>query len=190
MMSEGSLYDYRGSASPEVTRPIVESDRLGPYADTQGPTISHAVFADQIILGLFDPQAGVNLSSLSVTSSQEIAGRAAGVELADLFVPASDHRWILATAVPPTASLTVSVLDNQIGRNLYGEPVGPGNRTKVSFPLTLDGTTPPDDPPPPDPDAEEIARLEAAIEAIASEISGLQAELATLQEQLRILLEN
>lgn len=185
MMSEGVMYDYK-RRTPSLTRAIVESDRLGPYADTQAPTVAHTVFPDRIILGLFDPQAGLDVASLSVTCSQEIAGRAAGAELAELF-SRDEHRWILTTTVPQTARLTVSVRDLQVGVNLYGEAVGPGNLTKSSFPLTPDGTTPPIDPPP-DPNAAEIARLQAEIAAIAEQISVLSSVRADLQSQLDALM--
>lgn len=175
-------------AAVNNTQPVTEASNLGPYADTQPPTVAHAVFSTQVILGLFDPQAGVDVSSLSVTASAPIAGRTAGAELADLFVcDESEHRWILTTEIPQTASMTVSVRDTQVGINLYGEPVGSGNLTRVSFPLTPDGESP---PPPPDPDAEAIARLRAAIQDISDQVALLLQQQAELQSELNALLEN
>lgn len=189
MMSEGKYRNYKKLAGV-VERTVTETDKIGPFADSQGPTVAHAVFADQVILGLFDPQSGIDISSLSVTCTSPMAGRSAGAQLADLFVR-DEHRWILTATMPLGADMTVSVRDLQVGKNLYGEDVGPGNLTRITFPLTA-GAEPPD---PPDNSAE-IARLQAEIAELDEQIADAQANLdamisdrAALQSQLDNLLD-
>lgn len=171
MMSEGKFRDYKTNRDPNVERDVIEADRLGPYADTQPPTITHRVYADKIAIGMFDPQAGINSASLSVTCTSPIAGKAAGEELAGLFTRDGDI-WTLATAVPE-GDLTISVRDNQIGSNLYAEAVGEGNLTKITVPLIGEGETPPDSC------TEEIARLNAEIAALKQQIEALNAKVAS-----------
>lgn len=71
----------------------------------------------RILFGLADARSGVNLATLAVQASFEVAGRPAGAALADLAVPVADGVWeiLLGGPLPPLldAHLYVEVEDLQ-----------------------------------------------------------------------------
>ncbi|MCA9312442.1 MAG: hypothetical protein KDA21_14610, partial [Phycisphaerales bacterium] len=95
--------------------PVVHVDLPRPgHADTP---------VAQFRLGLADAYSGIDLATLSVTADTPVAGRAAGAELADLFVDQGDGIWLANLSEPVNVAgdlhLTVRLDDHQ------------GNRTEV-----------------------------------------------------------
>src|SRR6185369_15943145 len=94
------LDDLRPSLAVTLPRPGWNSGELG-----------------SLLIGAADADSGLDASSLSITADVAMAGRAAGVELADLATPAGDGIWTVALAPVLTdvqnAHLHVAVADHQ-----------------------------------------------------------------------------
>ncbi|MGE0606843.1 MAG: hypothetical protein AB7O62_06930 [Pirellulales bacterium] len=72
---------------------------------------------DRLLIGLHDATSGLDVSTLSITSSAAIAGLAAGTNLADQFQPTEPGvwEWKLPAAISnlSPALVTVTVRDQQ-----------------------------------------------------------------------------
>jgi hypothetical protein len=161
--------------------PILPAHGVGPYADTVPPTLTVQAFADRILIGACDPQAGLNEVSLSVKASVAIDGIPAGDELANQFTKNGDV-WTLMTAVPP-CTLTVSIRDQQKATNSAGVMVSEdGNLTRVVRTFTSLET-----PPEPDPCEEQLAALRAQVAGLQLQLSTANATITSLQADVAAL---
>lgn len=131
---------------------------LGPYADMQPPTLALTTLHDRTLIGATDPQAGLLDGSLSVTSSEPMAGCDPGQELADLFVRDGDV-WTLNA--PAVGTVTVSIRDAQAA---VGAEVG--NETRIIRVVEQGDIPQPPEPQPCDDLLDEIEALEAEIESL------------------------
>jgi hypothetical protein len=140
---------------------------LGPYADMQPPTLALTTLHDRTLIGATDPQAGLLDGSLSVTSTEPMAGRDAEQELAGLFVRNGDV-WTLNA--PAAGTVTVVIRDAQ---SAVGAEVG--NETRIVRVIK-----PGDIPRPPEPQP---------CSDLFDEIDALEAEVESLKNQLETLLQ-
>lgn len=97
-------------------------DELRPVVHVDAPRPGQAdAPISELRIGLTDPGSGLDMSSLSVTTTASIMGRAPGAELADLFVHEGDSIWTAELTDPITSTatinLTVSIDDVQGNRN-------------------------------------------------------------------------
>ena len=92
-------------------------DEVRPTLTVSAPRADAMERIDEIVVGIADADSGIDASSLSIRANFELAGRAAGTELADLAVASGDgiHRLGLASEqeVPLDGELTFSVRDHQ-----------------------------------------------------------------------------
>ena len=91
------------------------TDELRPTLNLSEPASTSAQTMSAIQIGMHDFYSGLDLSSLSVKASFELAGRAPEQELADLFTDVGNQVWRLDlaanTAIPENATLAISVKD-------------------------------------------------------------------------------
>jgi hypothetical protein len=86
---------------------------FGWHCDDNRPTLALTIPTDRrrLVIGAYDYYSGLDESSLTVTASFPLAGKAAGEDLAPLFKPAARDTWRLEGDVPRDGTLSVSVKD-------------------------------------------------------------------------------
>jgi len=159
----------------------------GPYADAVPPTLCFKTYADRTLIGACDPQSGLNVARFSIKSSEPMAGRAAGAELADLATRDGDV-WTLPGE--PLGTLTVSIRDNQKSHGpdgvMWSEE---GNLTKIVRDVKIEAEPPPP-PPPPDPDQPEIDALLLEKERLLQQKAETDTRLLEIERRLEELENN
>jgi hypothetical protein len=140
----------------------------GPYSDKVPPTVAPTFRTDKTLIGVADPDSGVNYESLSVIAD--------GQERASEFTRNGD----IFHGPPLTGEVTVSIRDNQ-----HATGAEQGNLTSITRRVTP--IEPPVEPPPPNPNQPRIDEIEARLAEIDAEIEGLEAERRALEEELEEL---
>ncbi|MSQ94208.1 MAG: hypothetical protein EXR98_06590 [Gemmataceae bacterium] len=109
-------HDYR-LAMPQAAGNGWMLDDQRPTLTLTYPQAGVNAKLDRILIGMHDYGTGLNMESFEVTADFQIAGAAAGANLASRFRALADGRWELhlahAITVLPGGKLTVSVKDKQ-----------------------------------------------------------------------------